>query len=72
MRFEPEALNPSNNGLQYARAMLEPVKQSVPEIGYADLWQLAAVVSIEMMGGPRITYRMALILTSLPFYAITR
>ncbi|KAL1520605.1 hypothetical protein AB1Y20_022180 [Prymnesium parvum] len=57
MRFEPEASNPSNKGLQYARELLEPIKQAVPLISYADLWQLAAVVSIEMMGGPRIPFR---------------
>ncbi|KAL1520610.1 hypothetical protein AB1Y20_022184 [Prymnesium parvum] len=58
MRFEPEASNPSNKGLQYARELLEPIKQAVPLISYADLWQLAAVVSIEMMGGPRVPFRM--------------
>ncbi|KAL1515118.1 hypothetical protein AB1Y20_004181 [Prymnesium parvum] len=57
MRFEPEASNPSNNGLDRARAMLEPVKRALPLISYADLWQLAAVVSIEMMGGPRVPFR---------------
>ncbi|KAL1514916.1 hypothetical protein AB1Y20_003996 [Prymnesium parvum] len=57
MRFEPEASNPSNNGLDRARALLEPIKQAVPLISYADLWQLAAVVSIEMMGGPRVPFR---------------
>ncbi|KAL3928206.1 MAG: hypothetical protein SGPRY_002489 [Prymnesium sp.] len=57
MRFEPEASNPSNKGLDRARELLEPVKQAVPLISYADLWQLAAVVSIEMMGGPRIPFR---------------
>ncbi|KAL1520688.1 hypothetical protein AB1Y20_022257 [Prymnesium parvum] len=57
MRFAPEASNPSNKGLQYARALLEPIKQAVPSLSYADLWQLAAVVSIEIMGGPRVPFR---------------
>ncbi|KAL3916294.1 MAG: hypothetical protein SGPRY_006884, partial [Prymnesium sp.] len=57
MRFACEASNPSNNGLDKARQLLEPIKHKVPLLGYADLWQLAAVVSIEMMGGPRIPFR---------------
>lgn len=57
MRFDPEASYPSNNGLAQVRALLEPVKQAAPLMGYADLWQLAAVVSIEMMGGPRVPFR---------------
>ncbi|KAL1511739.1 hypothetical protein AB1Y20_005027 [Prymnesium parvum] len=57
MRFEPEASYPSNRGVDEARKLLEPIKQAVPELSYADLWQLAAVVSIEMMGGPRVPFR---------------
>jgi len=57
MRFAPESSNPSNKGLQHARALLEPIKQAVPSLSYADLWQLAAVVSIEMMGGPKVPFR---------------
>lgn len=57
MRFECESTDPANRGLQYARALLEPVKQAVPSLGYADLWQLAAVVSVEVMGGPKVPFR---------------
>lgn len=70
MRFEPESSNPSNNGLQQARALLEQVKQSVPELGYADLWQLAAVVSIEVMGGPRVRFREPINLPCLPLTSL--
>lgn len=57
MRFEPEASDPNNMGLDRARALLEPIKQAVPLISYADLWQLAAVLSIEIIGGPKIPFR---------------
>lgn len=57
MRFEPEASYPYNRGLDRARALLEPVKAAAPLLSYADLWQLASVVSIELMGGPRVPFR---------------
>lgn len=57
MRFEPEASDPANNGLSFPQSLLEGVKQSVPIMSYADLWQLAAIVSIEMMGGPKVPFR---------------
>jgi catalase (peroxidase I) len=30
----------------------------VPEIGYADLYQLASVVAVEFAGGPAIPFRL--------------
>lgn len=60
MRFEPEVSDPANNGLIFTQQLLEPVKAAVPTISYADLWQLAAVVSIEMMGGPKLRFRKSL------------
>jgi catalase (peroxidase I) len=30
--------------------LLEPIKEAHPEIGYADLWSLAAVVAVKEMG----------------------
>lgn len=56
MRYEKEGGDPANAGLQHARAFLEPIKRQFPWITYADLWTLAAVVAIEEMGGPTISW----------------
>jgi catalase (peroxidase I) len=37
---------------------MEVIKAKVPEIGYADLFQLASVVAIEFSGGPAIPFRL--------------
>lgn len=52
MRFCPEANHGGNSGLAIARSFLEPIKSQFPWISYADLWSLAGVVAIEVMGGP--------------------
>jgi len=52
MRFQNEAADPENAGLDIARAFLEPVKRKFPEISYSDLWILAAYVGLEHTGGP--------------------
>jgi len=57
MRFEPESAHGANAGLAIARNLLEKVKTKYPGLSYADLWSLAAVVSIEEMGGPKINWR---------------
>ena len=59
MRFSnsPEACDKANLGLDKARALLEPLKVEYREVGYADLWSLAAVVAIEVMGGPVIPWK---------------
>ena len=56
MRYESEGGDPANAGLQHARVFLEPVKAKHPWITYADLWTLAGVVAIEVMGGPKIPW----------------
>ena len=56
MRFENEAADPENAGLDIARAFLEPVKRKFPEISYSDLWILAAYVGLEHTGGPVIPF----------------
>jgi len=55
--FENEGGDPSNAGLENARAFLEPIKQAHPWITYADLYTFAGVVAIEEMGGPKIEWR---------------
>ena len=59
MRFSNshEARDDANAGLDKARKLLEPLKEKYPEVSYADLWSLAAVVSIKEMKGPDIPWR---------------
>jgi len=57
MRFQNEAADPENAGLEVARAFLEPVKRKFPEISYSDLWILAAYVGLEATGGPVIPFQ---------------
>lgn len=57
IRFAPESEFAANNGLGKARDLLEPIKHQVPEVSYADLYQLASVVAIEYAGGPKIPFR---------------
>lgn len=57
MRFEVEAKDEANNGLEEARKFLEPIKQQFPWITYADLWTLAGAVSVEALGGPKIDWK---------------
>eukprot|EP00580_Thalassiosira_gravida_P000497 CAMPEP_0201602950 /NCGR_PEP_ID=MMETSP0492-20130828/3540_1 /ASSEMBLY_ACC=CAM_ASM_000837 /TAXON_ID=420259 /ORGANISM="Thalassiosira gravida, Strain GMp14c1" /LENGTH=393 /DNA_ID=CAMNT_0048066615 /DNA_START=60 /DNA_END=1241 /DNA_ORIENTATION=+ len=56
MRFQDEAADPENAGLDVARAFLEPVKRKFPEISYSDLWILAAYVGLEHTGGPALEF----------------
>lgn len=57
MRYEAEGGDPANAGLQHARVFLEPVKKKHSWITYADLWTLAGVVAIKVMGGPDIPWK---------------
>jgi hypothetical protein len=57
MRLITEAADPDNAGLEYARAILEPIKARHPGISYADLWILAAYAALEHTGGPVIEFR---------------
>jgi len=57
MRFEPESKHGANAGLDVARALLEPIAHKYPTVTVSDLWQFAAVVAIEEMGGPKVPFR---------------
>jgi len=57
MRFAPEKTDDANNGLEHARAFLEPIKKQFPEVTYADLWIFAGLVALEEMQGPHIRMR---------------
>lgn len=57
MRYQPEAGFGANAGLGVARTFLEQVKKNHPNISFADLWTLSAVVAVEYMGGPAIPWK---------------
>jgi len=54
IRFKPEIGHAANAGLQTALALLKPIKAKYPDVSYADLFQLASAVAIEVAGGPKI------------------
>lgn len=57
IRFSPELAHGANAGLVGAVALLEPIKEKYPEVSYADLFQLASAVAVEIAGGPTIPLR---------------
>ncbi|XP_058108001.1 L-ascorbate peroxidase 3 [Magnolia sinica] len=57
IRNEEEYRHGSNNGLKIALDFCEEVKAKHPRITYADLYQLAGVVAVEVTGGPTIDFR---------------
>eukprot|EP00899_Mesostigma_viride_P013965 jgi/Mesvir1/2256/Mv19303-RA.1 len=54
LRFDAELKHGANAGLVNAVKMIEPIKQKYPDVSYADLFQLASAVAIELAGGPKI------------------
>eukprot|EP00232_Nephroselmis_pyriformis_P025959 CAMPEP_0182859256 /NCGR_PEP_ID=MMETSP0034_2-20130328/4181_1 /TAXON_ID=156128 /ORGANISM="Nephroselmis pyriformis, Strain CCMP717" /LENGTH=336 /DNA_ID=CAMNT_0024990827 /DNA_START=108 /DNA_END=1114 /DNA_ORIENTATION=+ len=56
IRFPPEREHPANAGLRGAMDLLEPIKAK-HHISYADLYQLAAYVGVQVAGGPEIPFR---------------
>ncbi|KAI7737951.1 hypothetical protein M8C21_015144 [Ambrosia artemisiifolia] len=56
IRFEVEYRQGANNGLKIAIDLCEEVKSMHPRITYADLYQLAGVVAVEVTGGPDINF----------------
>ncbi|XP_043709300.1 L-ascorbate peroxidase 3 [Telopea speciosissima] len=56
IRNQEEYMHGSNNGLKIAIDLCEEVKAKHPKITYADLYQLAGVVSVEVTGGPTIDF----------------
>lgn len=48
IRFDPEILHGANAGLKNALILLEPIKAQFPEVGYADLYQLASATAVEV------------------------
>ncbi|TYI43881.1 L-ascorbate peroxidase 3 isoform X2 [Gossypium hirsutum] len=56
IRNEEEYSHSSNNGLKIAIDFCEEVKAKHQKITYADLYQLAGVVAVEVTGGPTIDF----------------
>ncbi|CAH8344928.1 unnamed protein product [Eruca vesicaria subsp. sativa] len=56
IRFKEELNRPHNKGLEKAVAFCEEVKVKHPGVSYADLYQLAGVVAVEVTGGPAIHF----------------
>nr|XP_028958027.1 L-ascorbate peroxidase 3-like [Malus domestica] len=56
IRKEEEYYHGSNNGLKKAIDFCEEVKSKHPRITYADLYQLAGVIAVEVTGGPVIDF----------------
>ncbi|KAI5683993.1 hypothetical protein M9H77_05221 [Catharanthus roseus] len=56
IRNQKELMHGANNGLKIAVDLCEQVKAKHPKITYADLYQLAGVVAVEVTGGPTIDF----------------
>ncbi|XVF15944.1 hypothetical protein REPUB_Repub09cG0199500 [Reevesia pubescens] len=56
IRHDHELKHSANSGLKIAVELCEEVKARHPEITYADLYQLAGVVAVEVTGGPTIDF----------------
>ncbi|XP_021759552.1 L-ascorbate peroxidase 3-like [Chenopodium quinoa] len=51
-----ELSNPPNNGIKVAVDFCEQVKAKYPKVTYADFYQLAGVLAVEVTGGPKIPF----------------
>ncbi|XP_073038679.1 L-ascorbate peroxidase 3-like [Primulina eburnea] len=56
IRNEAEYTHVANNGLKIAIDLCEEIKVKYPRVTYADLYQLAGVVAVEVTGGPTIHF----------------
>lgn len=56
MRFDAEAGDPENAGLDKAKVLLAPIHERYSWLSLADLWILSGYVAIEAAGGPRIRF----------------
>lgn len=56
IRFEEEYSHGANSGLKIALDFCEEIKSKYSKITYADLYQLAGVVAVEVTGGPTVDF----------------
>jgi len=57
IRFKEELAHGGNAGLDKAVKWLEPIKQAVPDMSYADLYTLSGVVAVKTLGGPDVPWK---------------
>lgn len=57
IRFAKELAHGGNAGLGLAIELLTPIKEKFPEVGFADLFQMASAAAVEVTGGPKIPMR---------------
>ncbi|KAL7610600.1 hypothetical protein Lser_V15G12316 [Lactuca serriola] len=57
IRNKEEYMHAANTGLKIAIDLCEEVKAKHPRVTYADLYQLAGVVAVEVTGGPTINFK---------------
>lgn len=57
IRFSKELAHGGNAGLKNALDLLDPIKQKYPDVGWADLLQMASAAAIAASGGPTIPMR---------------
>lgn len=50
IRFDPEINHGANAGLNTALGLLKPIKKKFPEVGWADLMQIASATAVEVAG----------------------
>ncbi|KNA18404.1 hypothetical protein SOVF_070820 [Spinacia oleracea] len=56
VRLAQELNRTPNKGIETAVRFCEPIKRRHPDITYADLYQLAGIVAVEVTGGPAIDF----------------
>jgi len=56
MRFEPEASDKANVGLNIVHDLLAPLKEKYPDVSIADLWVMAGTQAIKASGGPEVPF----------------
>lgn len=56
-RYSKETNDPSNMGLQNAKAFLEPIHEQFPWISHGDLYTLSGVTALQEMQGPKVPWR---------------
>ncbi|GLU11738.1 hypothetical protein SLE2022_284620 [Rubroshorea leprosula] len=56
MKYPAELAHGANNGLDIALRLLESIKEQSPMVSYADFYQLAGVVAVEVTGGPEVPF----------------
>ncbi|GLT43257.1 hypothetical protein SLA2020_374980 [Shorea laevis] len=56
MKYPAELAHGANNGPDIALRLLESLKEQFPMLSYADFYQLAGVVAVEVTGGPEVPF----------------